>query len=67
MKGKLALKRIAVSYAMAVIFTIASYGLLGLAYGRMSVSFFEWVLILLTAFTIAYIPMFFRLFRRKSL
>ncbi len=66
MKSKLALKDAAVHYAVAAIFTIASYGLLHLVYGKMGISFIEWVLILLTAFTIAYIPMLIRLFRRKS-
>lgn len=66
MKRELLLKNLAVYYAKAAIFTVASYGLLLLVYGRIGISFFEWVLILLAAFTVGYIPSFIRLLRRKS-
>lgn len=66
MKSKAALKTIATYYVKAVAFTIASYGLLLLVYGRIGISFFEWTGILLVAFTIGYIPSFIRLFRGKE-
>ena len=61
------LKSVAMYYAKAAVFMIASYGLLLLIYGQTRLSFFEWVLILLAAFTIAYIPTFIRLLRRKEM
>lgn len=66
MKRELLLKSVAVYYAKSAVFTVASYGLLLLVYGRTGISFFEWVLILLAAFTIGYIPSFIRLLRGKN-
>ena len=66
MKSKLILKGVAVYYAKAAVFTIASYGLLRLVYGRTGISFIEWALILLAAFTVGYMPLFVGLLRGKS-
>jgi len=66
MKREVILKSAAIYYAKAAVFTVASYGLLLLIYGRTGISFFEWVLILLAAFTIGYIPTFIRLLRGKE-
>jgi len=67
MKRGLILKSVAAYYAKAAAFTIASYMLLLLVYGRTGVSFFEWVLILLAAFTVGYIPSFIQLLRGRNL
>ena len=66
MKREVILKSAAIYYSKAAVFTVASYGLLLLIYGRTGISFFEWVLILLAAFTIGYIPTFIRLLRGKE-
>ncbi|MFN4160431.1 MAG: hypothetical protein ACK4FW_00360 [Stenotrophomonas sp.] len=66
MKREVFLKSVAIYYAKAAVFTVASYGLLLLIYGRTKISFFEWVLILLAAFTVGYIPTFIRLLRGKE-
>jgi hypothetical protein len=62
----MALKGVAIYYAKAAVFTVASYGLLLLIYGQTGISFFEWTLILLGAFTVGYIPNFVRLLRGKD-
>ncbi len=67
MKRNVVMKSVAMYYAKAAVFMIASYGLLLLIYGKTKLSFFEWVLILLAAFTIAYIPVLIRLLRRKEM
>lgn len=66
MKSKLILKSIAVYYAKAAAFAIASYGLLRLVYGHTGISFIEWALIVLTAFTVGYIPILVGLLRGKG-
>ena len=66
MKIKLILKGVAVYYAKTAVFTIVSYGLLRLVYGHTWISFIEWALILLAAFTVGYIPLFVGLLRGKS-
>lgn len=53
-------------YAKAAVFTIASYGLLRLVYGHTGISFIEWALILLAAFTVGYMPLYVGLLRGKS-
>lgn len=65
MKRKFILKGVAAYYAKAAVFTIASYGLLRLVFGNTGVSFIEWALILLAAFTVGYIPVFVGLLRGK--
>lgn len=60
------LKGVTVYYAKAAVFTIASYGLLRLVYGHTGISFIEWMLILLAASTVGYIPIFVGLLRGKS-
>lgn len=66
MRCEVILKGIAIYYAKAAIFAVASYGLLLLIYGRTGISFFEWIIILLMAFTIGYIPVFVRLLTNKG-
>lgn len=65
-RNKTALKSVAVYYVQAVVLIVASYGLLLAIYGRARISFVEWTLILLLAFTIGYIPNFVRLFRGNT-
>lgn len=60
------LKGVTVYYAKAIIFVIASYGLLRFVYGHTGISFIEWALILLAAFTVGYITLFVGLLRGKS-
>lgn len=66
MKLEVVLRSVAIYYTKAAVFTVASYGLLLLIFGQMRLSFFEWVLILLAAFTVGYIPNFIRLLRGKE-
>lgn len=66
MKREVVLKNIAIYYAKAAAFTVASYGLLILIYERTGISFLEWTLILLVAFKIGYIPTFVRLLQGKE-
>lgn len=57
---------IAVYYAQVVAFIIVSYGLILLLYGRTKLSFLEWALIILVAFTIGYIPYLFLFLRARK-
>lgn len=66
MKREVVLQSVAIYYAKAMVFTVISYGLLLLIYGRTKISFFDWVLILLAAFTVGYIPTFIRLLLGKE-
>lgn len=63
MKLSIVLRAVFIYYVKAVAFAAFSYGLLLLIYGQTKMSFFSWVLILLVAFTIGYIPSFVRLLR----
>lgn len=56
-------KSVVIYYAQVVAFIVASYGLIFLLYGRTKLSFLEWALILLVAFTVGYLPYFVRLIR----
>lgn len=56
---------VAIYYCAALIFTILSYGLLRLVYGRIEISFLEWIVIMFLAFTIGFIPNWMKMFRKK--
>lgn len=66
MNLKSALKSLFVYYVKAVIFAAVMYGLLLVLYGPVRFSFFEWLVIIVLAFTVGYIPDFIRLFRGGS-
>lgn len=62
-RSKRIARSVAIYYAQVAVFIVVSYGLILLVYGRTKLSFLEWALILLVAFTVGYLPYFFRLLR----
>lgn len=54
------LSAMAVYYIKASVFTLLAYGLLCALHGETGISFAEWAIIMFAAFTIAYIPTFFK-------
>lgn len=58
MRKNSALYSIIIYYTMAAVFSVCSYGLLLLIYGEIRLSFLEWALIMLVAFTFGYLPTF---------
>ena len=60
------LKSIAVYYAQVSVFILASYGLIYVIYGRIGISFLEWTLILMLAFTLGFIPNLVRFLRGNA-
>lgn len=56
-------RSIAIYYSQVAAFIVASYGLIFILYGRTKLSFLEWAIILLVAFTVGYLPHFVRMLR----
>lgn len=65
MKREVVLKNMAIYYVKAMVFAVGSYWLVLLIYGRTKITFFEWAVVILVAFTIGYIPYFIKLLREK--
>lgn len=65
MKREVVLKNMAIYYVKTMVFAVGSYWLVLLIYGRTKITFFEWVVVILVAFTIGYIPNFIKLLREK--
>lgn len=65
MKREVVLKNMAIYYVKTMVFAVGSYWLVLLIYGRTKITFVEWVVVILVAFTIGYIPYFIKLLRGK--